>query len=227
MSTKVGFFPCGDGRAVHSLEPTRLHDAAHRSADDLDRVPDVILLHNPERSLRGLEPAAARDRLASACSAMETVVHDGLSGAWGIASWDPRPIVQCWVEGDRPAPQPEVIMCRAGLLASAPVLQAADELAALCTLTTSRRRGMSPFGGDASHRAFTSVDPRIFLKAGQECSRAQAAFRVSYDLPKVGQVAVGTSNPRHLRQLVTAIDLETDDTIDRYRRLLAGRQIAA
>jgi len=47
------------------------------------------------------------------------------------------------------------------------------------------------------------VDLHTFLAADQECSTRQAAFRLAYELPCVARVAVGTSNPAHLRELVS------------------------
>lgn len=228
LSTKVGFFPSHSGGSVHSLDPARLQDAARQSAEDLGRIPNVLLLHNPEHSLRRLALPVARERLAGAYSALASCVEEGLCASWGISSWDPRPIVQYWTDGQRPPALPAVIMCRAGLLTSAAVLDAAAELGDACHLDRSHRWGMSPFGGNASDRVWNSVDARIFLRAGQEFARTQAAFRVAYELPDVGHVAVGTSDPAHLRQLVSALALETDPAaISRYRSLLAARQAVA
>ncbi|MGH3467640.1 MAG: aldo/keto reductase [Thermocrispum sp.] len=220
LSTKIGFFG-GSGAAAHCLDPVRLSDAARRSADDLGRVPDVVFLHNPERSLRDVDVGSGL--LADACHALASITDEGLCASWGISSWDPRPVLRDWV--DHAWPQPEVIMCRAGLLGSAAVLAAAEQLT---ELTASRRWGMSPFGGSVTHPAWRSVDPRIFLRPGQESSPLQAAFRVAYDIPQVDRVAVGTSSESHLGQLVSALSLETDaDALGRYRRLLAARQATA
>ncbi|HWR49332.1 MAG TPA: hypothetical protein VN327_17240, partial [Pseudonocardiaceae bacterium] len=57
ISTKVGFFP-GSARAEHSLDPRRLRQAVEESVEDLCRPPDVVLLHNPERTLAALPPDA-------------------------------------------------------------------------------------------------------------------------------------------------------------------------
>ncbi|MEU1784280.1 hypothetical protein ABZ545_33150 [Streptomyces abikoensis] len=45
ISTKIGYFPDG-----HDLDPVRLRRAAERAAEDLGRVPNTLLLHNPEAS---------------------------------------------------------------------------------------------------------------------------------------------------------------------------------
>jgi aryl-alcohol dehydrogenase-like predicted oxidoreductase len=51
LSTKVGFFPGTGGRVVHCLQPGPLRTAIERAVDDLGRTPDVVFLHNPERTL--------------------------------------------------------------------------------------------------------------------------------------------------------------------------------
>ncbi len=58
ISTKVGFFP-GDREPEHSLDPVRLRRAIHQSVQDLGIQPDVVLLHNPERTLPHWRPSTA------------------------------------------------------------------------------------------------------------------------------------------------------------------------
>jgi pyridoxine 4-dehydrogenase len=72
LSTKVGFFANGDpaGCAQHSLETARLREAVEQSTEDLDRTPDLVFLHNPERTLAGLPTSEGRCQLAAACNAL-------------------------------------------------------------------------------------------------------------------------------------------------------------
>jgi pyridoxine 4-dehydrogenase len=80
---------------------------------------------------------------------------------------------------------------------------------------------MSPFGGSAADPAWSAVDLRAFLAADTDCSTPQVAFRLAYELPRVARVAVGTSNPAHLRELAAAVALSVSDTaISRYRALI-------
>ncbi|MEU5402807.1 aldo/keto reductase [Streptomyces sp. NPDC005963] len=220
VSTKVGFFQAA-GQAEHSLDPVRLRKAAEKTIRDLGRVPDLVFLHNPERSLHNLS-AGSRNALDMACAALASAVADGLCGAWGVSSWDPRPLPGL-VEDS--TPRPDVFMVRAGLLAGADVLDAAEALATRWDLGSDQLWGMSPFGGSTEDPLWSSLDARMFIRAtGSGLSRVQAVFRTAYSLPRVGAVAVGTDDPCHLRDLIASLRYDTDDTsVNAYRRLLRER----
>ncbi|MFF8787056.1 aldo/keto reductase [Streptomyces sp. NPDC015125] len=224
VSTKVGFFARGSAAAEHSLDPARLRLALEQTNRDLQRAPDLVFLHNPERSLHG-SPDSARDALAQACGALEDAAASGLCRAWGIATWNPAPLSAAV---DITLPRPSAFMVRAGLLVGIDALDAADALATLWNLGTGQRWGMSPFGGNASSSVWEALDPRMFLQdpAGG-ASRIQAAFRAAYVLPRVGAVAVGSDDAVHLRELVAALAYDADDAvITQYRELLRQRSRA-
>ena len=83
---------------------------------------------------------------------------------------------------------------------------------------------MSPFGGNASDPIWRTLKTRQFIADGADHSTLQAAFAVAYSLPDVGKVTVGTSNPRHLQDLVNARTLIVDEkAICQYRQLLKAR----
>ncbi|MGH3686881.1 MAG: aldo/keto reductase [Pseudonocardiaceae bacterium] len=189
ISTKVGFFP-GTAGAEHSLDPRRLRRAVEESAEDLYREPDVVLLHNPERTLAALTPDAGRDCLAAASTTLHEASTAGLCGSWGISSWDPRPLLAVATsDADTTIPVPDVLMTRAGLLVSADILDAADALTAWWGLDVSTRWGMSPFAGHAADPVWAAVNIGAFLDSDQQCSHLQAAFRVAYELPPVSRIA--------------------------------------
>ncbi|MDT0308460.1 aldo/keto reductase [Streptomyces sp. DSM 44917] len=220
ISTKVGFFP-GSRGAEHSLEPARLRAALERTGRDLGRAPDLVFLHNPERSLARLPVAEARDRLARACGVLAEAASGGWCGGWGIASWHPAALLG-------PAgnvPRPGVLMVPCGLLVPVRTLDAADALAERWELPVAAVRGMSPFGGNATASVWRSADPRLFLPdRATGLSAVQAAFRVAWHLPRVGSVAVGSDDPAHLRELVDALGAEVvQETVRRYRALLRER----
>ncbi|MFI1563769.1 aldo/keto reductase [Streptomyces sp. NPDC020490] len=219
VSTKVGYFPGPDG-AEHSLDPVRLQRAVERAAMDLGREPDLVFLHNPEHSLR--EAALHnRDALAQACTALDTAAANGLCAAWGVASWDPSPLLSLI---DQTAPRPSVLMVRAGLLVGAGALDAADALTKAWDLGGGEVWGMSPFGGSATAPVWDRIDPRAFVRDSTPLSRVQAAFRTAYHLPEVDSVAVGTDDPAHLSDLVGALAGEVEErTIQEYRSLLRDR----
>jgi pyridoxine 4-dehydrogenase len=84
ISTKVGFFP-SSRRPEHYLDPARLRQAVHQAVQDLGAQPDVVLLHNPEQTLAGLEPEQGRDRWAAACTALNDMTAAGWCRSWGVA----------------------------------------------------------------------------------------------------------------------------------------------
>ncbi|AYN41119.1 aldo/keto reductase [Streptomyces dangxiongensis] len=219
VSTKVGYFAGPDG-AVHSLDPTRLNLAVEKAAKDLGREPDLVFLHNPEHSLRKAAPHN-QDLLAAACTALDDAKEKGLCGAWGVASWDPSPLLSL-VEVT--VPRPSVLMVRAGLLVGARTLDAADTLINAWNLGSGEVWGMSPFGSSTSASVWDRLDPRLFLQDGGRLSRIQAAFRAAYHLPGVDSIAVGTDKPTHLGELVGALAGQVEErTVQEYRKLLRDR----
>lgn len=219
VSTKIGYFPGRNG-GEHSLNPVRLRTAVEQAADDLGREPDLVFLHNPEHSLRGAAPHD-RDVLARACAALDDAAAKGVCAAWGIASWDPSPLLDLI---DPTSPRPSVLMVRAGLLVGVRTLDASDALIKAWNLRDGAVWGMSPFGGSASAPVWARIDPRVFLRDSGRLSRVQAAFRAAYHLPRVDAVAVGTDEPAHLGELVGALTGEVEErTIQEYRSLLRTR----
>lgn len=228
ISTKLGFFPVCDG-TEHSLDPKRLRQALEETTEKLQRLPNVVLLHNPEHSLRRLEGNAAEACLMGAFMALHEAAEAGLCHAWGISTWDPRPVVQVlrsW-EGSS-LPRPTVAMVRTGVLVSAEVLDAAEYMYNQLGVDDVGRWGMSPLGGDGNAEVWRHVDCRAFLTPEQDCSNLQAAFRLAFALPTVAQVAVSTNRSDHLQALVEAESLKVDaDKLVRYRRMLRERQTRA
>ncbi|MBB6420966.1 aryl-alcohol dehydrogenase-like predicted oxidoreductase [Streptomyces sp. AK010] len=219
VSTKVGYFPGPDG-AEHSLDPVRLRAAVEQAAKDLGREPDLVFLHNPEHSLREAAPHN-QYALVQACATLDAVVAKGLCAAWGVATWDPLPLLSLI---DTTVPRPAVLMVHAGLLARARTLDAADALTEAWGLEGDKVWGMSPFGGSTRTPVWDRIDPRVFLRDGSRLSRVQAAFRAAYHLPRVGCVAVGTDEPAHLGELVGALAGRVDErTVQEYRSLLRDR----
>lgn len=208
VSTKVGYFPRG-----HSLDPARLRKAVEQAAKGLGREPDLVFLHNPEHS------APDAETLAKACATLVDTVRAGLCRSWGVSTWDPRPLMAFDV------PCPDVLMVRAGLLVGIDILEVAEALAT--RWRPSQVWGMSPFGGSTAQEVWQRFDPRVFLRGPASVTKAQAAFRSSYSLPRVDAVAVGTDNVDHLRELTEALAYAVDDeVIQEYRQLLKARQFA-
>ncbi|MET9362175.1 aldo/keto reductase [Streptomyces sp. NPDC006632] len=219
LSTKVGYFP-GTAGTEHSLDPVRLHAAVEQSARDLGREPDLVFLHSPEHSLAG--PAVqSREDLREACAALDCATARGLWGAWGIATWDPMSLPALVGAS---APTPSALMVRAGLLVGGRTLDAAEALTEAWGLGAGAVWGMSPCGGSTRAPVWARIDPRAFLRDGSRYSHAQAAFRVSYRLPRVSAVSVGTDEPAHLGELVGTLAAEPDEqAVGEYRTLLRDR----
>jgi aryl-alcohol dehydrogenase-like predicted oxidoreductase len=217
ISTKVGFLP----GPRHTLDPAMLREAIERTIRDLGREPDVMLLHNPEHTLRDLATAAAREALAAACATLQEATEDGLCGSWGVSSWDTRRLADL---GEPIGPVPSILMVRAGLLVPIEVLDASDVLAQQWAVPHSRRWGMSPFGGRAHDELWSRIlNPAEFLHDGAN-SRLEAAFRVAYHLPDVSALAVGSNNPEHLRALTAALKTTPNiELLATYREALRAR----
>ncbi len=225
VSTKVGFFR-ESGRVAHSLAPGRLRRAVEESVIDLGRTPDVIFLHNPEKSLVGIGPTHARDRLDAACAVLNEAVTAGLCASWGISSWDAGPLIQA-LDGDpfAKALTPEVLMVRAGLTVPSDQLDASERTAERLGIPPNRLWGMSPFGGDAARDVWKKIKAATFLCQDEQGSNVQAVFRASYELPKVTRISVSSGRIDHLRELVAAESLKVDlDQIARYRQLLREKK---
>ncbi|MFF5780640.1 aldo/keto reductase [Streptomyces virginiae] len=219
LSTKVGFFP-GAGGAEHSLDPSRLRLAIEKAARELGSEPDTVLLHNPERSLTSLAPTDGHTLLGSACTALVDAAREGLCGTWGVSSWDTRPLGMVGVDD---LPSPDVLMVRAGFLVGIDLLDTTSVLRN--AWQASETWGMSPFGG-GNRRVWEDFDPRLFLRPPHDgLSRVQAAFRTAFHLPTAAAVAVGTDDPGHLAQLVTALGAEVNTAaVSQYLRALHGHR---
>ena len=181
---------------------------------ELGREPDAMRLHNPELS----HPDA--EQLAQACTVLADPTAAGLCGAWGVSTWDPRPLV------DLDIPRPDVLMVRAGLLVGIEILEAAEAL--ITRWRPAAVWGMSPICGGKAGPVWEKFDPRIFLHNSPPATAAQAALQAAFHLPVVDAVAVDTDNPAHLRELTEALAYEVDDQVVReYRHVLAFAGIAA
>ncbi|MFG2231105.1 aldo/keto reductase [Streptomyces sp. NPDC048723] len=215
LSTKVGFFPSADG-AEHSLDPVRLRLAVEKAARELGREPEMVFLHNPERSLAGMSPADGHALLGNACTALADAARDGLCRAWGVASWDTRPLGPAQVDD---LPSPDVLMVRAGFLVGIDLLDATTVLRT--AWQAGETWGMSPFGGGHG-KVWEEFDPRPFVRSRhRDLSHMQAAFRTAFHLPSATAMAVGTDDPGHLAQLVQALGAEVDTSaVSQYLRTL-------
>ncbi|MFD5484040.1 aldo/keto reductase [Streptomyces virginiae] len=203
VSTKVGYFPGG-----YDLTPARLRAAVAEAGEVLGRAPDTVFVHNPEHDPDGL-PAA--------CEALATCQADGLCRAWGIATWNPLPLLRVAASV---AVRPDVLMVRAGLAVLGPVLDAGEHLRS--RMAAGEVWGMAPFAGNPSDPVWSGLDTGVFLEPGQEpVSSAQARLAVAFAVPAVSRIAVGTNRPDHLTELAaaTSVDVSTD-TVHAYRQLL-------
>ncbi|MBL7495966.1 aldo/keto reductase [Frankia sp. CNm7] len=225
LSTKVGFFPAPGGPAEHSLEPARLRDALRLTADTLGRVPDLVFLHNPERAVREAGLDRGRDLFLAAAATMDEEARAGTTRAWGVSTWDARPLALALsaVGATGAAPRPARLMHRSGVLVSPGVLAATDEIAGLLRVDAADRWGMSPFGGDTRPPFWEKLrlTPLLGSPPPAGVDTFQAAFRLAYELPPVTRVAVSANDPGHLDRLLDAVRLPVDPArVDQYRDLL-------
>ncbi|MEU7261010.1 hypothetical protein AB0B21_35195 [Streptomyces rimosus] len=141
----------------------------------------------------------AYELLAEACTTLADATAGGLCRTWGVATWNPAPLLADRHAGRRRCPD--------------------TAMAARSAV------GMSPFGGDARAPAWQEVAAHAFLQdRDADLTPAAAAFRTAYHLPGVSAIAVGTSNLAHLRELQAALRFRVDGpTVARYRKLLRER----
>lgn len=221
VSTKVGFFP-GLEAARHFLDPARLREAMWRTVDDLGVRPAVVLLHNPERTLRAVTPWHGHELLATACAVLAEAASSGLVQRWGVSCWDPGPVLAALRQGTG-CPVPQVLMTRAGLTLTGSQLGEAEQLGDRFGVAAGDRWGMSPFAGRADHPVWARTDLSTCFEGDEAATAIQAAFRLAFELPAVSRVAVGTGNKDHLHQLVNALDLSVVPAqVLRYRQLVAA-----
>lgn len=227
ISTKVGFHPNPDGTVTHSLEPERLNRAVQESASTLGLAPDLVFLHNPERSLAGLPPDQAADRLIGACAVLRDAAAAGWCRMWGISCWSAIALMPVLDDlSARARLDPAVLMVRAGLTVSGAELDAAEQLTDRLRLPRRSVWGMSPFGGDPRHPAWTSSTTTPLLAPGQHCDPMQGAYRLAFELPPVARVAVGANTPARLRALLAATELRLDIArVASYRQVLRWRAL--
>jgi pyridoxine 4-dehydrogenase len=204
ITTKVGFFPDG-----HDLSAARLRTAAESICSELGRAPNMLLLHNPERSPTWF---------TNACNTMTRLRDEGLCRGWGLSTWDPTPLLGRIVPGP-----PDVLMVRAGLMVPSGVLDAAEQFAE--QIRPVELRGMAPLGGHGDSQAWNQVDAaRLFLAPGQQASRIQAVIAAAFAIPSVRAVAAGTGNPAHLAELSAAVRIDVNPAaIEQYRTLIRKR----
>ncbi|QBI55472.1 aldo/keto reductase [Streptomonospora litoralis] len=205
ISTKVGFFPEG-----HRLAPASLKAAIQQIPEDFGRLPDTVLLHNPETSATGL---------GRACQTLAEMTDAGYCRAWGISSWSPHKLAI----DDSDIPRPDTVLVRAGLSAPAPVLEAAETLAS----RTGARQvwGMAPFGGSAADPLWSTIDTSLLVPPQQQATPLQRVAAAAFALPAaVERLCVGTSSAAHLSEIVHAEGLSLcPEAIEKYRGLLRRR----
>lgn len=215
ITSKVGFFRSPDGSGIHALEPDLLYRAAEDTVRRLGAPLDTILLHNPEEGTAASPPSLTKS-LGAAAEALVQAVHDGLADRWGISVWRPDLVCEAL---RRTNIRPDVLMTRAGLGVSADAMAAANHCRDAVTWSGIEFRGMAPFGGLRAARLLRATDLTPFV--GGPSTNAQAALRVSFELPEVKMVAFGTSNPVHMREAMAACAMGVDhEQVNAYRGIL-------
>ncbi|MGW4092344.1 aldo/keto reductase [Nocardia sp. NPDC004750] len=216
ITSKVGFFRSSDGSGIHALDPDLLYHAVEDTVRRLRAPLDTILLHNPEEAVAG-SPTSLENSLGPAAEALVRAVHDGLAGRWGISVWRPDPV---WQALRRSNIRPDVLMTRAGLGVGPDAMVAVNHCRHAVTWPGIEFRGMAPYGGSRAARLLRATDLTSFVDG--RSTNAQAALRLSFELPEVRVVAFGTSNPAHMREAMAACAMEIDhEQFSAYRDILS------
>jgi hypothetical protein len=157
---------------------------------------------------------------------MAECVAAGACRSWGIACWDPRPVVSALADTES-LPRPDVAMVRVGLLVPASALTAAEDLLTRLRLAPANRWGMSPFAGDPGLLAETGIHQFLGPTADAGSSTTAVALASARHLPRVARIAVGTASTDHLAELAEAGQIPVDaGRITRYRQRITARRTA-
>lgn len=220
ITSKVGFLPSSDGSGTHTLDPSMLYSATEDSARRLGAPLDTILLHNPEEGAAATSPSPLAESLEAATEALARAVHHGLAHRWGISVWRPHVAEEALRLTDI---RPDVFMTRAGLSVSAPIMAAARRCRDAVAWPGIEFRGMAPLGGSRATRLLHATDLTPFVDG--PATNAQAALRVSFELPEVSMIALGTNDPAHLHDAMVACDMEVDaEQISMYCDVLSAQR---
>ena len=215
VTSKVGFFRSPGGSGVHTLDPDRLYRAAEDTVRRLGAPLDTILLHNPEEVAAVPQPSLTK-LLGSAAEALARAVHDGLAGRWGLSVWRPGPVCAAL---QRAGLRPDVLITRAGLGVGADTMAMVVRCRDAVRWPGIEFRGMAPFGGSRAAILLGAADLTPFVSV--PATNAQAALRVSFELPEVEMVALGTDDPAHMREAMAACAMEVDrEQVSAYRDIL-------
>lgn len=181
-----------------------------------------MLVHNPEHIVDHMPPVQGRCWWTGVAEQMARLVASGVCQAWGIATWDPRPLLPILTSG-KSAPVPQVVMVRAGLLVPADVLTAADTLLEHLNIAAAGRWGMSPFAGEPELLAHAGISQFLTSHTPTRATAA-VALAASWQLSGVSRIAVGASSAQHLDELATAVNAPVDEErLNRYRQRLITR----
>ena len=215
ITSKVGYFEAVNGSGYHSLEPRLLARSVEGTIGRLGAPLDAILLHNPEEAVETTVnfPRA----FALACEAMQRAVDAGFARRWGLSTWRPNLFPQ---DVQEVVPRPQIVMTRVGFSVNPAEMQAIRRCRRLLASPGIEYRGMAPFGGELRSTSLLGATDLTSFITG-EATNAQAAIRVSFDLPAVEQVTFATSDPAHLKDAVDACHLEVDrNRVEAYMAVL-------
>jgi aryl-alcohol dehydrogenase-like predicted oxidoreductase len=223
ISTKVGFVPpgarrigvragalsAGDAERGHCLAPDYIAWQLARSKRLLDRVPDLVFLHNPEHRCQEDEIA---DRLYAAFLAMEEACSQHTIRAYGVATWhgfsgglfDVPALFELATKAGGPHHHLRAVQLPVSLVHLAPVAQALDGRGVLAEASEA---GLEVFASAPLHGGEIPdmVTPELLELISPGSTPAQAALAVVASAPGVNRVLLSTGNPEHWRQAADAV----------------------
>lgn len=228
VSSKIGYFP-GPHRDEHDLSTERLLSAARSTSSYLRRPPDLLLLHNPEESIRDQNPAVD---IRPAVAVMEHIVESGFAKAWGISSWRGFSglfTVNDWVSTAQGTP-PTAVMVPGSLAEPRYIEQAFSGFGPIADASVLGLdvHVFAPFAGGA----LSTVSARNTLRAlgigraHPANTVATASLAVVATTPGVTHIVAGFSSSQHITQAVRVLANPADhDLSKRFLEALHNRSI--
>ncbi|MFG2910325.1 aldo/keto reductase [Kitasatospora sp. NPDC048286] len=223
VSTKVGFVPASarhigvragalsaaDAERGHCLAPDYIAWQLARTRLMLDRVPDLVFVHNPEHDCPEGE---ITDRLFNAFQALEEACSQQIISAYGVATWrgfssglfDVPTLIELAAKAGGPNHHLWAIQLPLSLVHLAPVAQALDGYG---PLTDALDAGLEVFASAPLHGGeipgMVTSELSELINPGK--TPAETALAVVASAPGVKRVLLSTGNPEHWGQAAEAV----------------------
>ncbi len=216
VSTKVGFAAAasdarvltpGEAASGHCLTDRYVIWQSRRNAAELGRTPDVVFVHNPERT------ACPLDAITGAFTALEAEARAGRIGGYGVATWtgfesafSVADLLDIAARCGGPGHHLAAVQLPVSLVMLKPVAQALDGTGPLAEATAVGlgRFISAPLHGGELPAMVTDELARL-IDPGT--TPAEAALRVTASTPGVKHILLGSGRAQHWKAAQRVLDL--------------------